>query len=305
MPQDTHATDTTPATSPLILLGQRQATWSATANVLKARHENARWTTLGFSIAGALLAAIASQLNGQGRIYFAIASSIMFVVVTFVSARRLGQQQAGAWVRARAASEALKREAYTYAASAAPYDSAASRDAHLRAERARIEQDVDDLLAAAVPGGPIRIPTGAISNAEYLNMRVEQQINDFFEPQARASQVIAARLRTAECYLAFATACITAIAGVTGKYATGLSFDFVALTAVLTTVSGAVLAHIEASRYDHRIATSRATARRLRDALDQAPGTSDAAEWSAFIRRCEEILAAENNAWIAKWSKPS
>jgi hypothetical protein len=41
----------------------RQSLWSSTAGVLKRRAEIARWVTFTFSVLGALLAAIASQLN--------------------------------------------------------------------------------------------------------------------------------------------------------------------------------------------------------------------------------------------------
>jgi hypothetical protein len=42
----------------------------------------------------------------------------------------------------------------------------------------------------------------------------------------------------------------------------------------------------------------RATGRRLQDRKDgpQQP-------WSAFVNDCENILAAENTSWIAKWTK--
>ena len=40
----------------------RAAGWSATADRLKSRLERARWTAFGFSIGGALLAALASQM---------------------------------------------------------------------------------------------------------------------------------------------------------------------------------------------------------------------------------------------------
>ncbi|HTF01150.1 MAG TPA: hypothetical protein VK621_21265, partial [Bradyrhizobium sp.] len=44
----------------------------------------------------------------------------------------------------------------------------------------------------------------------------------------------------------------------------GVQFDFAAFTAVLTTVAGAVLAHVEASRFDFLVTTYLATARGLR-----------------------------------------
>jgi drug/metabolite transporter (DMT)-like permease len=95
----------------------RQSLWSSTASVLKRRVEIARWVTFAFSILGALLAAIASQLNDPPRPYFAIAGAVLLAVVSFVTSRLLGGLQITNWLRARTASEALKREAYKYAAS--------------------------------------------------------------------------------------------------------------------------------------------------------------------------------------------
>src|SRR5262249_55532320 len=100
----------------------RQSLWSSTASVLKRRVQLARWVTFAFSILGALLASIASQLNDAPRMYFAVAAAVLLAVVSFVTSRLLGGFQVASWTRARTASEALKREAYKYAASVAPYD---------------------------------------------------------------------------------------------------------------------------------------------------------------------------------------
>ena len=71
------------------------------------------------------------------------------------------------------------------------------------------------------------------------------------------------RLRVIELILAAAATLITAIAGIAGKSILGIPFDAAAFTAVLTTLAGAVLAHVEASRYDFLVMANRATARRL------------------------------------------
>ena len=60
----------------------RQSLWSSTADVLKKRVEIARWVTFAFSILGALLAAIASQLNDLPRMYFASAGAVLLAVVS-------------------------------------------------------------------------------------------------------------------------------------------------------------------------------------------------------------------------------
>jgi drug/metabolite transporter (DMT)-like permease len=121
--------------TPLAETADRQSLWSTTAGVLKRRVEIARWVTFTFSIFGALLAAIASQLNDPARMYFAIAGAALLAVVSFVKSRLLAGGQITNWARARTASEALKREAYKYAASVTPYDDPLKRDAAFNSER--------------------------------------------------------------------------------------------------------------------------------------------------------------------------
>jgi hypothetical protein len=124
-------------------------------------------------------------------------------------------------------------------------------------------------------------------------------------PKAEQYRKIASRLRTIEFFLALAATAITALAGVVGKtIPVGADrFDLAALTAVLTTVSGAILAHIEASRYQYLVTSYLATARRLEDVVaDSAPVAADPVSWSDFVNRCEDIIATESNSWMAKWT---
>ena len=94
--------------------------------------------------------------------------------------------------------------------------------------------------------------------------------------------------------------------GIAGKEIFGIKFDFVALTAVLTTIAAAVLAHIEASRCDFLIMIYRATARRLSAEVAKIGDVSamTAESWSQFVNRCEAIISEENTGWAAKWTKP-
>jgi SMODS and SLOG-associating 2TM effector domain 1/Protein of unknown function (DUF4231) len=284
----------------------RQSLWSSTAGVLKRRVEIARWVTFAFSILGALLAAIASQLNDPQRMYFAIAGAVLLAVVSFVTSRLLGGLQITNWLRARTASEALKREAYRYAASATPYNDPLKRDAALNSERERIERDVDDLLASAVSSAKAgSAPRDRLSRDEYVAGRLRAQIDRFYLPRANANKKLAVSLRWVEFSLALAATIITAMVGVAGKELFGIKFDFVALTAVLTTVSGAVLAHIEATRCDFLAMIYRATARRLSAEIANtgAANALSAEKWSDFVNRCEAIISDENTSWAAKWTK--
>jgi len=287
----------------------RAAGWSATADRLKSRLERARWTAFGFSIGGALLAALASQMPdaSNARTWLARISALLLAYATFVSARFLGAIATQDWVRARAASEALKREAFRFATQAAPYDDTATAEAVLDKERAAIEDDVDDLLGQLVaPIRPASAPRQPLDPAGYRAQRVRAQAAGFYRPRAAKYQGLATRLKRMEFLLALAASLVTVLAGVGGQRLSlggGISFDPAALTAVLTTVGAAILAHIEASRYEHLVVTYLASARRLEDQdlrFDADSGRRDA--WSAFVNTCEDIIAAENLSWVAKWT---
>jgi Protein of unknown function (DUF4231) len=105
-------------------------------------------------------------------------------VVSFVTSRLLGGPQITSWLRARTASEALKREAYKYPACVTPYDDPLKRDAALNIERERIERDVDDLLASAVS-------SAEAGSDQYVASRVREQIDRFYLPRANANKRIA------------------------------------------------------------------------------------------------------------------
>jgi hypothetical protein len=293
-------------------VADRQASWSVTANKVKVRIDRARWAVFVFSILGALLATLASQLGrlsdatsvasaADPRTWLAIAGALSLATATFFTQRLLGQEHITGWVRARAISEALKREAYKFAAGAAPYDKA-NAETLLNAERQKIEDDGDDLIATLVTNpGAGSVPRAPLALQQYVERRIDGQI-DFYKSRASTYRTTATWLRHTELGLALAATLITAIASVTGKstYIFNVQFDIAALTAVLTTVAGAVLAHVEALRFDFLVTTYLATARRL----DDRKGDSHE-PLSAFVNDCENIIATENMSWIAKWAKPT
>lgn len=291
-------------------IADHQAGWSATANNLKARIDRARRAVFGFSIVGALLAAVASQWGSPAgaeastwsnpRTWIALCGALSLAAATFFTQRLLAKEHITAWVRARAISEALKGEAYKYATGVEPYDQS-NRDGKLDAERQKIEQDGDDLLAHYVDdAGKGSVPRAPLSHDDYITRRVEDQIKWYRKTGAKY-QYKARLLRRIEFWLALAATLITAIASVTDKHTAvyGFVFDIAALTAVLTTVAGAVLAHVEASRFDYLVTAYFSTANRLENQKPAASG-----DWNSFVKDCEAILETENMAWIAKWTKP-
>jgi len=270
--------------------------------------DSARWTVFTLSIIGAMAAAIASQMEASAdgavnaRTWVATLGVVCLAAGTFFTSRLLGTDHVTSWVRARAIAEALKREAYKFAASAAPYDDAdKSKAAALLDEtRQKTERDGDDLLIHLVTATDTgSLPRAPVTEDEYITHRVTNQI-DFYNSRADGYQSTATTLRGVEFALVLGATLITAVATVTGKLAPvgGMRFDLAAVTGVLTTVAGGVLAHIEASRFDFLAMTYRVTARRLDDRLGEPH-----VPWSAFVNDCEGILAAENTSWIAKWTK--
>jgi hypothetical protein len=294
-------------------VANRAAEWSATADALKSRLETARKWVFGLSIGGALLAAVASQvpeaaagMHPKTHAVVAMSAALLLAIGTFMTQRFLGASATQRWTRARAASEALKREAFRFAAGAEPYEDPASADAKLQVERDRIEKDLDDLVGSQVPATrPGSSPRERIAPPDYRKKRLVAQAQGFYRPKAETYRQTADRLKKVEFCLAAAATVVTVIAGATGRAVFGdWPFDLAALTAVLTTVSGAILAHIEASRLEHLIATYLATARRLeaQDLHFEAAAAAGGGEWSRFVNQCEDIIAAENNSWVAKWT---
>jgi hypothetical protein len=293
-----------------------QRVWSCTADALKARHERARAACFLLSIAAALLAAFASQLPdlksgqpaGAWRLWFAIVSAIFVGLVGFLSTRFLNSQNSLAWIRARAASEALKRLAFTYAAQAAPYVSQTSGvdSKTLAKDRAAVEHLVEDLTKDQTsPTKASGVPTDFIQPDDYIARRVRGQ-KSYYERAALKAQSQAKLLRKIEFSLSLVATVLTALVGVLGKaMVAGLPFDLVALTGVLTTLSGAIVAFIEASRYDYVVTSYRSAARQLGELLASAASKHYAPSlaWSNFVGDVESILATENNAWLAKATK--
>jgi hypothetical protein len=291
-------------------IADRQTQWSETANQLKATIDSARWAVFVLSILGALAATIAGQMSpadagslaSSPRTWVAVVGVVCLAAATFFTSRLLGTAHVTDWVRARAIAESLKREAYKFAAAAAPYDNAdpAQSGQLLDQERIKIEKDGDDLLPKQVPAkGEGLTPRGPLSHDEYIAQRVNDQIG-WFRKRAQEHGRVARNLRRMEFALALAATLITALATVTGKSALfgGMTFDIAAITAVLTTVAGSILAHVEASRFDFLVMSYLAAARRLEDRRGGAQ-----VPWSDFVNDCENILASENASWIGKWTK--
>jgi hypothetical protein len=297
----------------LLATRDAQGRWSKTADALKKRYETVRRLCFALSIGAALLAALASQLpdksvsgGGAARLMLSVASGCLLAIVAVLTGRFLTTQNSEAWIRARAASEALKRIAYMYAAQAAPYDQE-DRDTRIAEERKKVIESLQDLKPVRIENTPGRTPINPLTTQEYLAKRVAGQ-KKYYEDAASKLAGSLKVLRSVELVLALVGAVITAAMGMVDKtMIAGVPFDFVAFTAVLTTLSGALLAYIEASRMDFLIRSFLAAAQALDELLVAPPIAAPIpnAGWSAFVGNVENVLATENGSWIAKMKTPT
>lgn len=286
--------------TPLDFIADRQAVWSQTANMLSGQTANFRRTVFILSLAGAVLAALATQLSpdiGFWHGVVAIAGAVALAVAAFLSQRFLNKDALAQPLRARAAAEALKREAYLYATQSGAYAESAGRDTLLADRQRKIETNIKDLARSEQEAtGPGSCPRQPLSRDDYVAHRITGQAK-WYRERAKSYASVADKLHTAEWMLALIAAIITAAAGVAG---TIRGFDLASVTAVLTTLGATIVAHLAATRYDEMIVTYRAAALRLEQLLQRAPVGQPAGDLAAAA---EAILEAENNAWISSYDK--
>ncbi|MBA4099182.1 MAG: hypothetical protein C0484_20745 [Rhodospirillum sp.] len=279
-------------------VGNAAATLSASSAAMKRKLERARWAALGLAIVAAILGALTTIVveTAPWRWAFAFATALALGLGPWLTAHFLGQNQATRWIAVRAAAEALKREVYRRAAKCKPYDGTAQEaDIALIKEKQAIEADLGDVEEVAVES--MDLPKSEIDLNTYVINRVDSQVS-WLRRRAGDHARQAAALRGAEIVVAFIGVVMSAAGAAFGE--TDSAKYLAPFIGVVTTVSTALIAHIEAGRYDFIAAMYRATAKRLEnEQASHAPTTP----LPDFVDKCEAILSAENSAWMAKFLK--
>jgi len=280
-----------------------QSIWSQVASQLKAGIFLARTAALLLGILGAVLATLATVLatDTNHPTTLSICGALSLVAATIV-ARGFGQNHLANWIRARSVSEALKQEAYFFLTGTRPY-AAADREKILSDRAKEIVAKATDLMVLAATKAPKERQPPSITGADdYISLRVMPQINDYYFRNARK---LGKRLTVCQWTAGGLTgiaALASGMAGLMQKERMG------AWVAVATTVAGAIVAHAGASRYEHNVVSYYSTARQLQSLCDQfqdavSKGAQPTALLDEFVRRCEEVISIENQAWMADWQK--
>lgn len=288
--------------------------WTQIADRMRDRITTWRKYVLYMMVTGAALETLATQIP-MGWIP-ALIGAVVLAMAPFFSSRFLTAKAIRNWTRARSASEGYKSLVYMYSAGGAPYHDPAKRDDELNKAIPTIGDAMGDLsndLAQTEPDGK-PLP-GRLSNAAYVEKRVRGQVKSYYEVKARELAIEAKWLRQAELALSCLAALIAALVagaqaipegvnpiGVVGWFRDNIG----AWIAVLTTASGALLAHLASSRLDEQVTNYLATARQLRALARTGEGIpAGDAKWPEFVKTCEETISTQNRAWMAVLTEES
>jgi hypothetical protein len=286
-------------TSAVVTVWRTHRRLSHTATRVKRSITTWRLVSLVLAVAGAVVVTLATQLGMEttaGRLLSA-AGGVGLAAVPVIQGARLSRDRLDVWTRTRLASERIKSECHLFLVGASPYDGA-DRAAVLGRRTDHVLDDVADVADEldADDGDDLEVP--AVDGVDsYLALRVSGQVG-FFDRGAARQRRLLSRFRAAEFGLSIAGAALGGVAAATGVAGVGV------WVAVVTTVGGAVTAHVAANRYQFLLLSYRAAARRLRS-LERAwraapPGDADPA---ALVRDCEEVIARQNDSWMAGWMR--
>ena len=281
-------------------LWDEQVAWSQTADRLRDVRSRSRSIVMAMTIAGAVLQTFAGTGPSAFRLAAGIAGTIALSLAAGIAGFFLKPENTQRWLRARSVSEGIKSEFYAYRASVDPY---AGPDAlqRLQEKIRTIIGFAKDLAGHRARTSPKPKPMpDKLDREGYLSRRLGEQI-EFYVRKAKLNADRAAKFRYVEIVLVLLAAVMSAISTYVAKQ-TSASFALGPWIAVVTTIGGSIAAYAAASRYEFQATSYFATAQELRDLKHSWVLTREKpdADWSSFVRRCEDIISAENQAWMAK-----
>jgi len=283
-------------------------TWDLTAQSLK--NGVSRWRNIVFalSIGGAIFGTLAKQVDSWKIATWpawvpptlGVLGGVALGLAGYFTKELLSPGPEAKTVRARAAAEAFKSNAYLMATGAPPYAAATTAD-ELLAKSREIRAGVEDIAPLAITTAQEAegIPPAPMSVDDYVRDRVVQQIDEFYLAKVRTNAKKLAMGRRLSLILG-------ALAVVLGIWS-AKSASVAGWVAVIGAITAAIAARQYAERYQFLSVSYQATADRLKwlktkwELDGNAQGGVDAQH--AFVRACEDAISTENTAWMAEWTK--
>jgi SMODS and SLOG-associating 2TM effector domain 1/Protein of unknown function (DUF4231) len=267
--------------------------WSLAADKARARLDRWRLWNLSLLVFGALAGAVAAQtwLSPRAATAFAIGAAIALGLAGVIQANALNSDQTARWTLARAASEALKAEAYRYLTGVAPYTG--GDPAQVLGRQLDVVQGRTEAWLVDQQGMPFdQTPLPAVhSIQEYVSERAQSQA-EWHRTKSIQHVGQARALRVWQLAATVAGAVLSALAGFFP------SWRLSTWTAAATTIAAAFGTHLAATQHQRIAAAYAATADQL-DRLIAAfdPDAATAEQQSQFVNDVERVLAAQNQGW--------
>jgi hypothetical protein len=287
-------------------------TWEYYRKSAKRSRQLKKWITISrmvgwtLLIIGATSGVLADQAGGWARYQdwlptaLALTSAITLAVGAFISSYALDSKAERNWVIARSQAEALKSETYIYLVQAYPYDG--------EDKDHRLAQNVEDILGDIDYPDELteeeiieKLPNDFMTMDEYLQKRVIDQVEKYYQPKAKEHTRTLNRLKIVGFTLGMTGAIIGAISVASQNAAWSASW-----VAVFSTISGALASFTFAGRYQYLKTSYLLTARKLtwiHREWDRLPDEEKITQKSSFVRDFENTISVENSNWMAEFTK--
>lgn len=260
----------------------KQEAWSKAAGHYKERALGSRLAVLATLAGSALLTVVAAQAGPRWGIVAAVLTGMLVVAGIWLRAVREPAERER-WAKARTTSEQVKAEVCKYLVGAAPYR-APDAVALLKKKVGGIESE--EQMHEMAAGTPL-----IYDLRSYVDNRVREQIS-YHRTTAKRLQRNLQRTRMAEYVFQGMAAALAAVGAVQG-------YQLAVWAGLLTTIAGAVAAHIAQTGYDRLVVRYRGTVRDLEELVRTLPEQPGPAAQDAFVTSCEQVIARQNDDWLA------
>jgi uncharacterized protein YcbX/cytochrome c551/c552 len=267
--------------------------WSRAADAAQARLNKWRGRNLALLVLGALAGAVAAQAwaSSAATTAFAVGSAVLLAIAGLIQGTALTSADTSRWTGARAASEALKAEAYRFLTGVKPY-AGPDHAQVLQAQLDAIQTRGRSLLVDEQQFPPDDRALPQVSTfGRYLTARAQQQA-DWHRNKSAEHARKASTLRDWQLAATAAGAVLAAIAAALPQS------HVAAWTAAATTIAAAFATHLAATQHQRIAESYAATA----DQLDRLiagidPAIAGPDRQAQFVADVEGVLAAQNNGW--------
>ena len=284
--------------------------YALTSRKRKAELTAWRFRVLIFGITGAILGTLCQESIRLGfndisnlswvPFILGLSSAAAIGLATYFGKELVNPYQEQRWIRSRSMAEALKSEIYLFRSNSPPYDTDKKPE--------KLIENVEELLKKVED-----LPTEIISEEqkqkglltedltieEYIEKRVNDQINNFYRPSSDELKQKMKRNKNIGLSLGVFAIVLGALGLTTGWTAGWI--------AVISTIAASITAFAYAGRYQYLIISYQTTANKLEQLCElwksKGKTDNDTDARNKFIRECEAVISIENSAWMVELAK--